>query len=421
MLRHAVLLSCVFACGKPQGTLEITTGGEADVFTKDPKPTQIVVETFSTDGTATRIGQSALPVTTLELAEQKKDANATIRVTARDDAGNILAQGSSLLIQLGVLADHTLQIFVQRDGELARMPQGVDDAREAPMLGMLGGRYIFVVGGTLGTATQLYDLMSFVPFVNPPPMPFVPTSIVPIDTGELLISDTDVKTYDFSMAADAAQSTPAQPANGTWAEVAGGPTIEGEAGVQYVVGAARTTGAATDKILQVKPDGTAVFLKLNQARLGAATCWVPGRGLVVSGSTMGMAGLELVPANSSPLTITTMTWPAGVCAALDGARVVVATGTSATVTDLGCAPNCMPTPFGGTLANAPLQLFSSTANDIFALGDAMDGTTHAYRLSKDSSVEVPFKGPHKRARGLRLPTGAIAVVGGSNVIESFVP
>ena len=39
---------------------------------------------------------------------------------ARDDKETIIAQGSSLLIQLGILADRSMEIFVQRNGELAR-------------------------------------------------------------------------------------------------------------------------------------------------------------------------------------------------------------------------------------------------------------------------------------------------------------
>jgi len=221
VLRRCIFLFSLISCGTSQGTLEITTGGEADVFTKDPKPTQLVVETFGTDGSSTRIGQAALPVTTLDLVEQKKTAVATIRVTARDAAGTILATGSSLLLELGVLSDHTLQIFIQRNGELARMPQVLGDAREDPTLAVLGGRYVFVVGGGLGVKTQLYDLMSLVALVNPPDMPFVPKSVAPLDIGELLISDTEGKIYDFSKSGSDAVK-PASLDEGSWGEIAAG-------------------------------------------------------------------------------------------------------------------------------------------------------------------------------------------------------
>lgn len=422
MLRRWIFFFCVLSCGTSQGTLEITTGGESDVFTKDPKPTQLVVETFGTDGSSTRIGQAALPATTLALADQKKTAVATIRVTARDDQNAILATGSSLLLELGVLSDRTLQIFVQRNGELARMPQVIGDAREDPTLAILGGRYVFVVGGGLGVKTQIYDLMSLVALVNPPDMPFVPKSVAPLDIGEILIGDTEAMTYDFSKATDAAV-TPVPLEEGSWGEISGGPTVEGETGTQYVVGPARTSGPPTSKVLQVNRNGTKKMWTISQPRVGAAACWVPNRGLVISGSTMGMAGIDVVIASSGATQLTTAPMPAGVCAPLDGSKIVVATGTmgQAQKVDLSCTPTCPPTPWGGTLANAPIQMFSSTANDVFVLADAMDGTTHAYRMSEASSVEVAFKIPRKRARGLRLPTGSVGVVGGSTTIESFLP
>lgn len=421
---RGALLLCLISCGTSQGTLEITTGGETDVLTKDPKPTQLVVETFDTTGMAMRIGQAALPATTIDLVEQKKSSNATIRVTARDDQNTILATGSSLLLNLGVLADHTLQIFIQRNGELARMPREMGDAREDPVLATLAGRYIFMVGGSVGLQTQIYDLMSLTALTNPPAMKILPRSIVPLSTAEVLIGDSAALAFDFAKTGDDALSTPAVPAGLAWSEVAGGPTIQGDDGTQYVVGPARTTGMPTDKILIVKSDGTSSFATLGKARLGAATCWVSGRGLIISGSTMGMAGIEQIPPGTSASNPNTNfpDSPSGVCAPLDGSRIVIATGPKAQLVDLVCTTSCMPAPFGGAMIpNAPLQVFSSTAKDVFALADDADGTTHAYRIGMDSTVEVAFKIPRKRARGLRLPTGSIAVVGGSTTIESFVP
>jgi len=242
VLRRALLLTAVLSCGKPQGTLQITTGQETDVFTKDPKPTQIVVEAFATDGTSTRIGQAALPATTVELGEQKKAAVATLRVTARDDQNKILVQGSSLLLELGVLGDRTLQIFVQRTGELARMPCVLGDAREDPTLSVLAGRYILVVGGadaTLAPKTQLCDLMSLTALPKPPPMPVVPKSIAPVDVGEVLVTDDAAKVFDFS---NSKSSDLSVPSGGTFAEVSGGPTVEGDKGIQFIVGCAESSG-----------------------------------------------------------------------------------------------------------------------------------------------------------------------------------
>jgi hypothetical protein len=417
VLRRILLASALLSCGKQQGTLEITTGPETDVFTKDPKPTQIVVEAFSTDGTSTRIGQAALPATTVELGEQKKSAIATIRVTARDAQNKVLVQGSSLLLELGVLGDRTLQIFVQRTGELARMPGTVGDAREDPMLTMLAGRYVLVVGGTdanLAPKTQLYDLMSLAKIENPPTMKFVPRSIAPVDIGIVLIADDRAEAKDFSKTAD--PTNVPTPEGGTFAEVAGGLTVEGDGGVQYVVGATRATGKPTDKILKIKPTGEASFLKLIQARLAAGACWVVGRGLVVAGGSAMAPGIEIVPPESGAVpTAFSADMTMGVAAPLSGSKIVFASGGRAQVFDLACAGTCVGMPFGGT--GDPIVQVLGIGDDVLALRRAADGTTHAFKLG--ANVEVAFKISRKNARALKLPTGSIAVVGGSNVIESF--
>jgi hypothetical protein len=407
----------LLSCGKSQGTLEITTGAETDVFTKAPAPTHLVVESFDTSGNATRLGQG--PITagaTIDLAEQRKDAVATIRVTARDDSDAILAQGSSLLIELGVLADRTLQIFVQRRGEMARMPGALGDARESPLLSVLAGRYIFVAGGTTGS--QIYDLMSITLFGSAE-MPFVPKSIAPLSTGEILITDDKATAYDFSASADSATKDVPVPTGGSFAEVAGGPTVQGDDGTQFVVGAGRTLGMPTDKILQIKPDGTTKFLKLTQARLGAAVCWVAGRGIVIAGGSIMGAGVETVPAADKDAIAVSAFGPiaqTGTCALLSGSKVAFggSDGVASTL-DLGCSQTCTPQPTGMT--GDPIVQLVEVGGEVLALRQAMDGTSRAFRLV--ANQEVPFKIARKNARALKLPTGAVAIVGGSTVIESF--
>ena len=52
---------------------------------------------------------------------------------------------------------------------------------------------------------------------------------------------------------------------------------------------------------------------------------------------------------------------------------------------------------------------------------AEDGPNCAFTWDGATIKEVPLRIPRKGARALRLPTGAIAIVGGSVTPEQFVP
>jgi hypothetical protein len=410
--------------GKPSGTIDIVTGAETDVFTRAPAPTRIVVESFDKDGKATRIGEAKLPAKTLDLTEQKQATVATLRVTARDDGDVTIAAGSSLLLTLGSIAGRALPIFVQRLGELARMPSPLADGREDPILSTVAGRYVLVVGGTDGsiaTKTNLYDLMSLAPLANPPPLAFVPRSIAPVDTGSLLIDDTQAKVFDFSSSELKNAVLPSS--GGSLAEVAGGPTVVADDGTAYVVGPARRTGMPTNKVLKIATDGTPSYVSLAAQRLGAGATWVSGHGLVVIGGSATAAGVEVLAAGSTSAVSLGFPPDAGtwVAAPYDGNVVVLAaTGTPRSV-DVGCASQCASQPFSKDPGATVIELHTADAKGVFALARDADGTTRAFRLAPATATEVKLLVPRKNARSVRLPTGNIAVVGGATTIESFRP
>ena len=66
-------------------------------------------------------------------------------------------------------------------------------------------------------------------------------------------------------------------------------------------------------------------------------------------------------------------------------------------------------------------MFDIDATSAFVVGEDAGGAMHAYRVSANLVQEVAFKVARSHARGVRLPTGAIAVVGGDVNVESFVP
>lgn len=426
------------ACGStPNGTLSITTGGESDALTRAPAPTQLVVDAVDADGGVTNLATANLPTSNVDLGVRDQSTIADIRVQAKDSSGKVLLTGTTLPIELGALQDTTVPVFIQRTGEFARMPATVGDARESPVTELVIGRYLLVSGGGTGSdpSSQIYDTASLSAFTAPPSMPRVPASIAAVGT-DLLVIDTNGATWlELS---DNTTGDAAAPSGGTYAEIAGGKTVEDGTGVSYVVGATRTKGDATPRVLRIDTDGTLTFLALTEPRLGAAATWVAGRGLVVVGGSSQGAGAEILPpgATASP---TALAYPADATtgqgvAALDGSHVVVAGGADPAgnpvaphVLDLGCSGTCTPQTWanGPPMALTPSQVvalgFGGAPNDALLVGDDSSGASHAFRITSSGSTELTFKIPRRGARIVPLAIPAVAIVGGANVVESFVP
>jgi len=162
-----VLAAC--KASPDQGEIQILTVD--DPFVGPPAATTLNVDGIDADGGVTSLVQ-AQPVSqsTIDMGDYDESDTYALRVTAFGADGGALAFGESLPIQLGALAGSVLDVFVQRKGTLSRMPAALGDARNAPLVGMLGGEYIFEAGGTdtaTALTTNLYDLLSYSPFDSP--------------------------------------------------------------------------------------------------------------------------------------------------------------------------------------------------------------------------------------------------------------
>jgi hypothetical protein len=228
----------------------------------------------------------------------------------------------------------------------------------------------------------------------------------------------------------------------------------GDNGVQFIVGATRTTGAPTSAILEIDPNNTSnsnytlaggpTWVNLSAPRLGAAAAWVAGRGLVVAGGSATAPGVEIVGVvsdggNGNPLTVTPTgsplayppddTMSAG-ATALSSATVLLAGGLSATANDatprtinLACASACSLSPWATSLPilMESAQAFTMSATEAFVVGSELfSGVTHAYTVTSAAVTEIPTKVPHANATAVWSPVGSIAIVGGSELIETFV-
>ena len=425
------------ACSsKASGTLVLVTGAETDTFSRDPAPTQLTVESVDSNANATTIAQVALAggAAAVDLGSVSTSTVARVRVTARDASGVARVFGTSLPVDFSALDGGSLNIFVQRTGELARMPAPLADARTAPILTPTAGRFLFVAGGTEAASAStsvLYDLATYSSLSAPPTLPRAPKSVAINGTVALLIDDQGATSFNLS---DSSTTMIAAPAGGTYAEVSGGATVFAPDGSAYVVGATRVAGAPTARVLLVDPTGTLSYLTLAVPRLAAAATWVVGRGLVVVGGSADGAGAEILgpgATNGVALPYPSDASAGAGAATLDATHVLLAGGVSMSgadaairVLDLACSSSCAAAPGSASLA-APLthaQAFDLDASSALVVGDdAASGATRAFRVSQTSAVEVVLKVPRKGGRGVVLPTGAIAIAGGAAEIESFVP
>jgi hypothetical protein len=442
----ALAAQALGACSsQDQGTLALVTGGETDTFTRTPAPTKLLVSAVDPSGKATTLYTGNLTAaSTIDLGSQSESSVETLTVTGSDANGDRLVYGASLQLYMAGLAGLTMPVFVQRVGEMARLPGTLSDARRAPLLGEIQGQYLFVAGGSdpaKALTSQLYDFAQLAPLSAPPALPVVPVSAAFVGTVGWLLSASGAATY-FDFAVNAQASIP-PPAGGSFADVAGGATVIGDNGVEFIVGGTRTNGAPTATVLQIDPSGNGggsypyggpTWITLTAPRLGAAAAWVTGRGLVVVGGSSTAAGAEVVAPgarNGSPLAYPPDDSQGGGAAALDNETVLVAGGLSpATLGDPGvrsidlrCSESCAPSVWEPSLPVPILfaQAFAlDPANALVVGSEIASRATHVFRITSASAKEIPTKVPHTDARAAWSPVGSIVLVGGSGQVESFV-
>jgi hypothetical protein len=447
------------ACNStPSGTLKLVTGGETDTFTRSPAPTSVRVSAVDTSGNLSTLATASLPTDTIDLGNLDENTVSTLVVQGLDAKGNTLVYGDTIPIQYGTLESSTLQVFVQRTHEFARLPSNMSDPRPAPVLSPVQGQYLFVGGGSdssVATTSSLFDFAALAPLSAPPKMPFAPTTVAFAGPYALLIDSVAANQamyFDFTANATLAVTPPT---GGSFADVAGGQVVVSDTGVEYIVGATRTTGAATAMVLVINTanssntniTGSLSWATLSAPRLGASAAWITGRGLIVTGGSAMAKGAEIVPPLSTSGTAQTLVGvplpyapdpSVGSGSAYLAAQplLLVAGGLDATGQDAGvrtidpaCTANCTPTVWSSLtipIGNAQAFSFVASAADgqpppALVVGTAADGTTHAFSLTSTAATEVPTKVPHKNARATPGPLGSILVVGGATEIESFYP
>jgi hypothetical protein len=414
-----VALVVVGACsGDPEGTIAITLGEEGDALSRTPAPSTLVVETLTLDRTKKEVARVALPASSdVSLGELPRSDVGALAVVGLDSAGKVLLRGETLYLQWGALENLTLDVFVQRTGELARFPRG-PGSLDAKVATVAVGRYVLAADGT---STVLYDLLNLRPLESPPVHPRPARSLVTFDTTAIVIDEAGADLFDLQLRR---RADLAAPTGATYAEVAGGATVRAPDGTQFVVGPTRTTGGPTQKILRVSPEGAVTVVSIAVAREGACAAWVEGRGLVVYGGSASAPGGEVIsPAaqDSSGLPFPADDVRACGATALDGTHVLVA-GKEARVLDLGCAADCKPVAWPGTLDLVRAEAFTLFPDAALVVGDDASGNTKAFRASNGGPREIPLKTPRRGAHLVALPQNSYAAIvgGGAPGIEQYV-
>jgi hypothetical protein len=418
-----VALCAAAACSaQDSATIQITLGDQADALATS---TSIEIDAVGTSGTPTVLATASLPASTIDLGSQSEGTGEVVlEVKGLNAQQTVNAFGTSIPLLYSAIVGEPLPLFVQRVGEFAGMPGPFTDARQAPVMAIVQGQYLFVAGGSLpvgvdggvvacatsadgGVAetsptltTQLYDFSQFAPLGAPPSMPGIPASLAFAGTVGWLINGAGGTYYDLG--SDSAVVIPTPP-GASFSDVAGGATVTDDNGAQYIVGATRTSGAATQWVLKVDPNDTSntnypygnpTWFTLFSPRLGASATWVSGLGLVVAGGSATASGVEIIGPSSttgSPLNYPPDPSVGAGAATLDPTHILVAGGilpggldAGARSLDLSCRTStCAPTLWAALpVAIGTAQSFTFSATDALVVGnEPVSGRTHAFRLS----------------------------------------
>jgi hypothetical protein len=447
--RSVLVLAGLAACSSPDSAvLEVTPGGETTTFTQSPAVTNLLIQ-MATSSSTTTLGYAPVSATTISLSGQSEATTASFEATGLDAQDAAVVFGATLPFQLGAVVGNTIPIFVGRIGQFARAPYppmvfsadggSAFDSRQAPVLSMVQGQYLFIAGGsspdgggvTEGDAglvftptatTEIYDFGQFAAVGSPPTLPsldagalFAPQSVAVTGTVAWLIGAQGGMYFDLS--SDAYDQIPQPPAGafpGSFADIAGGATVTDDEGTQYIVGATRTTGPPTSVVLEINPndttntnylDGNVAWLALSEPRLGASATWVPGRGLVITGGSASGNGVEILnPMTGTSTGLTTagapVPYPADPsvgsgAAPLDGQHVLLAGGVlpsgqdaGVRVIDLACTTACAPTWWTSLpIALGTAQTFGFSTTSALVIGnEPLTGLTHAFVLTGPGSA-----------------------------------
>ncbi|WP_437693370.1 hypothetical protein [Sorangium sp. So ce176] len=455
-----LLLGCVGCASEPRTiTVEVVPGHETGAFQEDPPVARVEVTAAAIEGDVT-VSASAAPGGALDFGEIPADRAYTFEVRGLDAGGATVARGRSASgIHLAALSGEVLSLFAQRTGRWSRPPGGLAASRVGAPGAALAERYLILTGGGAAAVSaaagevdpariDAYDIAGWGGSASSGALPRAALSLVV--RGDLLLAiDDEGATWTDLVAGQSAEA--ALPMGlGSFAEVAGGRTIEATDGRSFVVGAARAgepaeaPGQPSDAVLVVGVDLTLSVARLRHARAGAAAVWVEGVGLVVAGGSAEGAGVEVLGDGATAFLPRAFPPDAarGAGAAVTGPGEIalvggVQGGAPAPTRRLapGCAASCAAVEVAGAALPAAVvdvAAFALPGGRVLAVGsEAGDGgltRSFAVDVAAAQIEELPLREPRRGATAVPAPNGTLALLGGVHpdgapalAIETFFP
>jgi len=442
------LVACSSADPPAPPEVHLLVGQENETWSAEPAPTRVQIELV--ESTRRRvIGEASAPASVITIGNPglAQQALASFEATGLDAAGTPIVHGASVTYVVFDLNSVVIPIFVARSSSWSRPLENLEHARNYPVAIVASHRYLIAAGGEVKDVSpavpDVYDTINWraVKDEQRPPFPRAPKTMVLVEAAAALLCIDDTgATWNLLEAYPPRIANEPAPAGLAFSEVAGGEVFElRDANLNvtstFVVGATRTSGDPTSKVLRVDDKGNLRALTLAVPRLGAAAGVVAGNLVVWGGSAEG-AGAEVLTRSEdafSPLPFPPDATAGLGLAALDGTTAVLAggkdpmTGAAAALRtfDVICTADCAT----AELAAAPMALqrthvFPLAAGNLLVTGDSDDGEFHAFSVLTSSGTpeiaERPLRERRKGATSLLLPTGQPGVLGGEDP-ESGAP
>jgi len=450
-LGAALLCGALAACGEPMTlSLVVTPGHEEDALSRAPAVATIEIVASSPDGEILRTA-SAPPGGSFDLGEVPSTQLLDFELRGLDAGGQLVARGRSVTVPIGAIdadAGVELPLFLQRLGESARPPGALSVSHLRAPAAIFGERYLLLSGGERAldasgaevdrASSAFYDLLAWGGATGGA-LPRRAASLVVRGSSVLLIDASGASWVDLSTGTS---SEAAAPPGLDFADVAGGRTIDGLAGLSFVVGATRD-GAPTSAVLVVDEAGGLAAASLGTARSRAGASFVATRGLVVTGGSALGAGAELVSSDGTstqPLPYASDATTGAAAVALAGGGVVLLAGgrlagvaAPTRTLDLDCIASCVPTVLDelAVPALASRGLGYEAATTTLLAGEGDDGETLLFELEPTASPPVRALPLRERRNGATVapaPNGTLFVLGGELVgggaalrVESVFP
>ena len=438
----ALVLGCSEGEPYPPGEIELIVGAETYAWSAEPTPDRLIVSREDEDG---NVEDHATLEDPTERFSMGTDGVSRFEVNGLSADDERCIWGRSHWLNTPTLTGYLLPLFVGRVGEFARPPGTIRwDHGQRPPAVMLGERYVLAAGaGDVGAVlTDAYDLGLWAP--GSAPELWCPDedeechirSLAVVDYAIVAaVGDSWFRSFVFSASSDVlggliVEYDDASLPEGLdeFSEVAGGRALTAPDGDVFVVGATRAENA-TDAILRLvaSTDDAALTLRtirLAAPRVGAGAIWTEDHGLVLVGGSDDAPGLEVLAEGETESV--TLPYPADATqgaglAALDGDRLLRIGGVDSdgqpapTVSiDLNCTEHCAPEPYGATLPLTSIYAYSLENEELIAVGEDAGGETHVVRVLEQDLESVSLRERRWGASSLLLPTGHVALVGGTD-------